>query len=128
MEFLADSNNLKIAITICVIIYIILTLALFFVLHKKGVNVYSLKNSVKIVVAFAPIITVPIWLLPKGSLLAKAIGSIVVVAVGIVCNYSLHYYGRIMRKMRGIETEEDRRETEEKEKKRKEKEAKRKSE
>ncbi|MBI5194559.1 MAG: hypothetical protein HZA08_14145 [Nitrospirae bacterium] len=121
---LTDNDTLKIAMTVCITIYIILTLTTFIILWKKGVDFYLSRNALKLMLAFSPIILLPAWLDPIISLKAKVIISIVAVAVGIAYFYSLHYGGRAFRKQFGIEDEGDRREKEREEKAKKEKEAK----
>jgi len=108
----------------CGILNCIIAFSSFFILKKKGVDVYTAKNMLIITLAPLTNLLIPIWLYAKLSFDSKIGTTIVIYSFTIVSFYAYHYGGKRFRKKLGIVAEEDRREAEREEKARKEKEAK----
>ena len=124
LDLKKDFEPLVILFLSCLILNCVITISCFFVLKKKGVDVYTVKNMLIITLAPLPNILIPIWIDPKASFNAKIRITVVIYLFTIVSFYAYHYGGKRLRKQVGIETEEDRREIEREEKAKKEKDAK----
>ncbi len=111
---LTDKNTLKTTMGICIVIYTILTFITNYILRKKGVNIYSTKNTLIIGLAFSPILIWYVWIMPMKApivdpIIARVILSIFSAALGIVLIYANRYGGMGYRRHIGFETAEDKR-------------------
>lgn len=104
----------------------IITLIANNILRRKGVNIYSTKNTWKIGLAFSPIVIVPICLSPDISIIGKAVTSIIMAVLGVLVIFAIRYGHIGYRKSFDILTAEDSRVIAADEKAKKEKEEKQK--
>jgi len=106
---------------LCGFLNCVITFSSFFVLKKKGIEVYTVKNM--LIVTLAPVtnLLIPIWLFAGLSFNSKIGATLIIYLFTIVSFYAYHYGGKRLRNQIGLVTEEDRWE---KEREKKEKEAK----
>ena len=106
---LRNNETFQNAILICFAVGVIAFFILWYVLKKKGINVYDRK--IQLLLAFGimvPISALPVWLHPLLSIQTKIIGTALGSAVGLANFYAIDRLGKKFRKFTGIENEEDR--------------------
>ncbi len=111
---LSNNDTLRITLYVCAFLYITFTMITNYILRKKGVNIYSTKNTLKIGLVFSPILIWYVWLIPMKTpildpIITRVILSIFYTALGIVMIYGVRYSGMGYRKYFNIEDEEDKR-------------------
>ncbi len=110
MDSLADNRTFQIFFLSCLGVSVVISMSALYILKRRGVDVYLVRNMLKIGLLPAQIILLPIWLSPLLSIQAKILLTIATNAFAVANFFAVHYGGKRFRRTFGIVTEEDRRE------------------
>jgi|SRR5208283_193842 len=106
---LRNNETFQNVFLICFAVAVIVFFIAWYVLKRKGIKVYSRKIQLLLIFGIMiPIILLPIWLHPLGSIQAKIKTTAIAVIVGFASFYAIDRLGKKFRKFTGIENEEDR--------------------
>lgn len=113
---LTDSNTFGILIFVCLFFYCAIGLTIRALLKKKGVDIDSSKNLLKLALGLLPIVAIPFWIHPLLSIQFKLFITLVATAGAIANYYAVDRGGKAFRKYFGIETAQDKKEGDRREK------------
>ncbi len=106
---LTDNKTFQIFFVFYLFVSLLIAYTIRYILKKKGVDIDSSKNLLKLGLSVFPIVLLPLWLHPLLSIQFKILLAIAGVAFGVANFLAVDRLGRTYRKCFGIETDEDRR-------------------